>query len=160
MALPTTYTETEVKEYMENVLGDTAHKLGWTVEGNDFDEPTNEVLYVLDLADFTSISSRAEAAKLRVVARMETWRAAMYYTVHESSHSAGAPGTGQTSRADIHRHAKGMFEMAKAEAFDKYPDLDTMSREAERWPASYKNDYYSNQDEIAGSTAKRDTINQ
>ena len=145
MAIVTSYTEAEVKQLMENLLGDTATKLGWSVGGDDFDEPTNEVLYVLELADFTTITTQALALKVRVVARVEAWRAAMYYTVHEASFSAGAPGTGQTSRADIHRHAKAMFEMAKADMTEKYPDLVAQeTRSIVRTAIEYDEDIYAN----------------
>jgi hypothetical protein len=145
MAIATSYTEAETKQFMETVLGDTAMKLGWSVGGDDFDEPTNEVLYVLDLADFSTITTQALVKKVRAVARVEAWRAAMYYTVHEASFSAGAPGTGQTSRADVHRHAKAMFEMAKAEMMESYPTLVPQEdREVTRTAIEYDEDYYAN----------------
>ena len=146
MALPTTYTESEIKEYMQKVLGDTAEKLGWSVGDDDFDEPAYEVLYIVGEDDFTFIASREVAGKVRSVARVEAWRAAMYYTVHESSFGAGAPGTGQTSRGEIHRHAKEMYELAYAEMIEKYPALAaSTSQEVESWPVEYTGDYYANQ---------------
>ena len=145
MAIATSLTESEVKQYMQNVLGDTSKKLGWFAADDDFDEPANEVLYVLDKADYTFVISQALVAKTRSVARVEVWRAAMYYTVHESSFSAGAPGTGQTSRADIHRHCKEMFQLSQSEMIQKYPDLGSdESREAEKVSVEYANDYYAN----------------
>ena len=68
MATVTTLTEAEVQAYMEIVLGDTAHKLGWSVSGDDFDEPTNEVLYTLDEEDFSFVATRADVKKVRVAA--------------------------------------------------------------------------------------------
>lgn len=148
MAIPTTYTEAEVKQYMEDVLGDTADKLGWSVGGNDFDEPLYEVLYTLEKSDFTFVNTLALANKVRVVARREVWRAAMYYTAHEASFSAGAPGTGQTNRADVHRHCRSMFDLANAELLEKFPDLGAQdSRETTRWQVGYDKDYYGNQEE-------------
>lgn len=145
MAIATTITEDEVKQYMEDVLGDTSSKLGWTKVGGDFDEPTNEVLYTLDESGFVFVNTQAEVKKVRMTARMEVWRAAMFYTVHEISHSAGAPGTGQTSRADIHRHAKDMYELAKSDLMDSYPELSSsISQRVERTPIDYKYDYYGN----------------
>lgn len=145
MGIVTTYNEAGVKEYMETVLGDTAHKLGWSVAGDDFDEPVNEVLYTLSEADFSFVDTQAEARKVRMVARMEVWRAAMYYTAHEASHSAGAPGTGQTTRSQIHTQCKAMFELAYGQFTEAYPELSVRtSREVERTPISYTYDYYGN----------------
>ena len=147
MTLPTTYNIAGVKEYMQKVLGDTSRKLGWSVGGDDFDEPAHEVLYTLGEADFSFVDTAAEAARVRAVARLEAWRAAMYYTIQETSFSAGAPGTGTTSRADVHRHCKAMFELSKAEVLEKYPSLGALeSREIEVYPIRYEGDYYSNAD--------------
>ena len=145
MAIVTTYTEQEIKQYMEDVLGNTADKLGWSKSGGDFDEPANEALYTLGEDDFTFVASRDEAKKARLAARMEVWRHAMYYTVHEVSHSAGAPGTGQVNRQDVHRHCKSMFELARARFVEDYPELaPSTSREVRRWGLGYNYDYYGN----------------
>ncbi|MCK5642223.1 MAG: hypothetical protein KAJ19_15565 [Gammaproteobacteria bacterium] len=138
-------TETQVKQYMENVLGDAAGKLGWSVGGDDFDEPTNEVLYTLEEADFSFATSQATVKKIRVTARMEVWRAAMYYTVHEIAHSSGAPGTGQSSRADIHRHCKAMYALARSQFIESYPEFSAQASQAvERYGVEYDGDYYGN----------------
>ncbi len=145
MPIVTSLNEPSVKEYMQVVLGDTASKLGWSVGGDDFDEPTNEVLYILNESSFSFVDTQAEVRKVRTIARMEVWRAAMFYTVHEISHSAGAPGTGQTSRADIHRHCKEMYNLASSQFTEAYPELSVQtSRQVERWGMDYKYDYYGN----------------
>ena len=145
MAIEISITEKQTQQYMEDVLGDTADKLGWSVGGDDFDEPTNEVLYTLEQADFSFATSQAQVKKVRVTARMEVWRAAMYYTVHEIGHSSGAPGTGQSSRADIHRHCKAMYDLANSQFVEAYPEFSAQaSREVERWGFGYENDYYGN----------------
>lgn len=145
MAIVTTITEAEVKQYMEDVLGDTASKLGWSVAGDDFDEPANEVLYTLGVDDFSAVSTRDGVAQVRAVARMEVWRHAMFYTAHEASFSAGNPGTGQTSRGEIHRSSKALYELARQEVNDQFPSLlpqDT--REVVRYPVKYEDDYWAN----------------
>ena len=70
----------------------------------------------------------------------------MNETAHEASHSVGAPGTGQTTRADIHRHCKQMFEAASSEVARTYPDLvsDSGSWSVGRVPTTYDGDYYVN----------------
>ena len=145
MALPTTYTSKEVADYMELVLGETAHKLSLKREKGSFDEPVNEVLLVLGEADFSFVNTQAEVKKVRMIARMEAWRAVMYGTVHEVSHSAGAPGTGQVSRASIHGAAKQQFEAAKNQFEEAYPALiEDDGREIEQWTLVYTNDVYAN----------------
>ena len=67
MGIPTSYTEAEVKEYMERVLGKTAQKLGMSVAGDNFDEPVHEVLFFLGEADFTFADSQTEIAMVRGV---------------------------------------------------------------------------------------------
>lgn len=149
MPIKTTYTEAEVKDYMEAVMGDTASKLGWSAASGDFNEPVLEVLYLLERTDFSWVSTAAEANQVRTVARMEAWRAGMYYTAHEASYSAGAPGTGQTSRADIYRHCKEMFNYARADVEYKYPDLspDSGGNEVKSYDVEYGGDYYGNADD-------------
>ena len=143
MPVVTTLTENDVKEYMQNVLGDTASKLGWSVGGNDFDEPTNEVLYSLEQADFSFVTTQALVRKVRAIARVEVWRAATYYTAHEVTHATGAPGTGQTSRSVVYSHCKEMFELAKSQYVELYPD-DQPDASVQRWAVTYDGDYYAN----------------
>ena len=145
MALPTTYTAKQVAQYMETVLGETAHKLGFKEEKGSFAEPVNEVLLVLGEEDFSFVNTQAEVKKVRLVARMEAWRAVMYYTAHEVSHSAGAPGTGQVSRDSVHRSASALFAKAESEFKEAYPALvEDDGREVSKWTLTYENDSYSN----------------
>jgi hypothetical protein len=109
----------QAQQYMETVLGDTARKLGWSASGGDFDEP----VYELNLYWPSAVTVwNNEPRKARAAARVEAWRAAMFYTAHEASFSAGNPGTGQTNRADIHRHAKEMYQMALSEFGEQFPE--------------------------------------
>lgn len=146
MAIPTSYTEEELKTYMETVLGPTATKLSWSVSAGHFDEPVNEVLFFLGESAFSfADDNQTLVKKLRMVARMEVWRAAAFYTAHEASFSVGSPGTGQTSRADVHRHCKEMFTDAKSELEQTFPELfSETSWAVERIPVEYDGDYYSN----------------
>lgn len=146
MPVKTSYTESEIKTYMQDVLGDTASKLGLSAAAGDFDEAVNEVLYLVEQSDFSWVTTLQLADKARTISRMEAWRSAMYFTAHEASYSAGAPGTGQTSRADIHRHCKAMFELAQADAFYKYPELAPAdaANEVAQFGVDYENDYYGN----------------
>ena len=143
MPIQTSMTEADVKQYMEDVLGDTAGKLGWSVGGDDFDEPTNEILYSLDEASFSFVTTQALVKKIRAVARVEVWRFAMFSTAHETIHSTGAPGTGQTSRSVIHQHCRAMFAQAKSHYVELFPD-EQSEQGVSRWSATYEGDYYAN----------------
>lgn len=143
MGTKTTYTEGELKAFMEKTLGKTAEKLGLSAAEGDFDEPVNETLYVLGIADLTSISSLDEVHKLRTVAKVEAWRSVTANSVHEASHSAGAPGTGQVNRGEIFRHAKDMFDLALSEMLEKYPLLGSqLSSEVSSYKVTYDGDLY------------------
>lgn len=143
MPVVTTLTEADVKTYMANMMGDTAIKLSWSVVGGDFDEPTNEVLYSLGKADFSFVSTQSDVQKVRAVARVEAWRAAMFYSAHETTHATGAPGTGQTSRSAVYTHCKEMFQAALSNYTALFPDERPASL-VERYSVSYDGDYYAN----------------
>jgi hypothetical protein len=145
MAIKLAWTEEEVQQLMADILGDTATKLGWSVEDGDFVEPTNEVLYRFQVSDFTSFTTVAAVAELRAVVRVEAWRAAKDNTAHMHSHSVGAPGTGQTSQSDVHRFCREQYEQAVDELERKFPTSDASVeaalREATAWTVIYTNDY-------------------
>ena len=143
MGIVTTLTETQVKQYMMDMLGDTAIKLGWSVAGNSFDEPANEVLYSLGESSFAFVVTQELVKKVRAVARVETWRAASFYTAHEITHSTGAPGTGHTSRSAIHAHCLSMLALVKSQYVELYPDEQPDSA-VTRWGVTYEGDYYAN----------------
>lgn len=146
MAPKTTYSEAELKQFMEDLIGATADKLGIRAEAGHFDTAVDETMYIMGVSDLTSINTLAEARKLRLVARREAWRFVAASTVHEASFSSGSPGTGSTNRADIHRHAKAMFDLANAELITEYPDLIVASsrsviRTTVQYPFSPYEDY-------------------
>lgn len=147
MTVKTSFTESEVGELMQSILGETARQMGWENEDNAFAEAIESTLHVLGEDDFSFVSTRSDAYKVRLVARMEAWRMAMYNTVHEASFSVGSPGTGQTSRSEIYRQSKEQFEMARGELKRLYPslvadvDLSAMLA-ATITPIDYESDLY------------------
>lgn len=122
MAVKTTYTDAEVQDYMGVLLGDTAKKLNLSVADGDFQDASDSVLYSLEQDDYTFVTTRDLAAEVRAVAKVEAWRMAMHNTAHLASHSVGAPGTGSTSRQNVHEFCKTMYEMAQQELAEKFPD--------------------------------------
>lgn len=76
MAVPSSYDEHDLADYMHSVLGKTATILGWTTDS--YAEAVNDaaLLYgVSDVADATDI------AKLRACARLAAWQAVEADTV-------------------------------------------------------------------------------
>lgn len=145
MAIKVSYTEEEVKQYMMDVLGDTATKQGWSVEDADFEVAADEVLYSLGKQDFTFVNSVETAAEMRAVARVEVWRMAMANSAHLHSHSVGAPGTGQTSRSDVYRQLKEQFDLAVQYLTDKFPGSAAVTQPVTAsilaYPVEYENEY-------------------
>lgn len=76
MAVSTTYTEVELKEYMHTVLGEVATVLDFST-ATSYDESFNEVMYAFDEADVGNVSGIDDMRKLRALARREAWRTAM-----------------------------------------------------------------------------------
>ena len=71
MAIPSSYTEAELKTYMVSCLGDVATVLGVTVD--DLDEAVNDVLIAYGITD---IANAADIAKLRALAKAQAWTVA------------------------------------------------------------------------------------
>lgn len=75
MAYPSGYTEQSLAEYMHATLGAMAARLGWTVDGDHYDEAVNEAVAAYGADDIASITGRENLRKLRALARREVWRA-------------------------------------------------------------------------------------
>lgn len=124
MAVQSSLVESDVKDHMEGVLGRTANQLSLTVALGSFDTAYDQVLYKLGLSDLSTITTQSLVRKVLSLATVEAWRAVVGSSVHEISHSAGAPGTGQTSRASIFSQAKQMLSYEEGRLYKEYPDLD------------------------------------
>lgn len=73
MPIPSGYSETELKAYMQQALGPVADALEWSVVANSYDESVTDTLLaygVTDIADATDIT------KLRALALVAVWRSA------------------------------------------------------------------------------------
>jgi hypothetical protein len=73
MALPDSYDEISLAEFMHEELGVTAKVLSWYPERASYREVINNVLVTLSLPDLSS----GTIPVLRAVARREVWRAAV-----------------------------------------------------------------------------------
>lgn len=108
MALPSSYTESTLRDYMLSITANVAGALGWTA--SSFTEAVNDALVgygVSDIADATDI------AKLRSLAKLEAWRALADATVADYNFSADG---GSYSRQQLHQQAVAALQRAEAEA--------------------------------------------
>lgn len=114
MAVPTVYTEDELADYMIGLAGEIAtQKLGWTID--DLYEAVNDTLLAYGETDISLITGATNIRYLRLLARRELWKAIMQATAHEFSFGAALPGSTNTSRQQLHEHAKQMFYEAQIE---------------------------------------------
>ncbi len=74
MSAPATYTETALASYMANALGEVGATLGWTAGNGKLDEAVNDALLSYGVDD---IADATDTKKLRALARLYAWRAAV-----------------------------------------------------------------------------------
>jgi hypothetical protein len=107
------YTDSTFKEYLHRALGHTATGLHWSVAGGHYDELLLDTKLALDVNDLASLTSNADLKKLRVVGRVQLWRAVLAATAGDYAFSADG---GSYSREQVHAHAQAMLAQAESEA--------------------------------------------
>lgn len=107
MALPTTYDETSLQEYMRETLGATASVLGLD-ELHKFTEAGHEVISRLNLQG----ASWTVTPLLRAFARQEAWRRAM--SEAGADHSYSEDGASY-NRDQVFAHCRDMYGIASGE---------------------------------------------
>lgn len=116
MAVSTTMTEDDLKDYMHATLRSVADVLGWLPAHGDYDEPANDALLAVGVTTAASVSGIAAIRRLRAAARVEAWRAAMNETAgdYDFRREDGA----DFKRSQAHAQAAAMFarEQDKATA--------------------------------------------
>jgi hypothetical protein len=108
MAIPTSYTEYELSEYMLSVTAAVSASAG--LDSMAFDEAVNDVLAAYgedDIADATNI------VKLRVLAKVEAWRTVISYLMTAYDFSADG---GSYKRSQMLAGAEKALERAEADA--------------------------------------------
>lgn len=111
MAIPTSYTESELRDYMLIVTGNVASAIGWTAA--NFTEAVNDALIAYGVS---TIASATDIAKLRGIAKVEAWRSIADATAADYQFSADG---GSYNRQQIHDHAVKALERAEADAVDR-----------------------------------------
>lgn len=107
MAVPTVYTEAELKAYVHGELGPVAEALTWTVAGGSYDEVVNDALLAYGNTDISEITGAENVEKLRRFAMLVAWRRVLTWTAIRVDFAAD--GT-SVSCSQLHDMAKGMVE--------------------------------------------------
>jgi len=114
MPVPTAYTESELADYMYAAMGDTAQVIGWTGSG----ALAGAVIEALIAYGVTSIDVATDIPRLRALALVEAWKAAM---AQVSGDYKFTDIDGRTAeRQQIFDHCQEMLAQATADAAN-YP---------------------------------------
>lgn len=113
MAAPSSYSETTLAQYMQEVLSEVATILGWTTTPDDYQTAVDETLLQYGVDDITTVTGRENIKKLRTLARVEVWRQAMAATAGDYDFSADG---GRYNRSQVHEQAKAQHAMALQDA--------------------------------------------
>lgn len=127
MALPDAYTEASLAEYMAACLGAFGTALGWDTLRGDYAEAVNDAIVAYGVDD---ISEATDIPKLRVLARVAIWEAA----VAASASFYGLSTAGQSlSRQQMQEQAARALAVARRQALayrDAYAVTTTSVRYA------------------------------
>ena len=110
MALPTSYTENGLAEFMHGQAGDTADLLGWTVAGQSYDEIVNDTLLAYGV---DTIEEATDMRKLRALAKLRLWTAVQSAALPEINHAADGASF---DREAIFTHATALLNQARVDA--------------------------------------------
>lgn len=114
MAVPTSYTEQQLAEYMHTVLGAVAADLGFTtVALGSYAESVNSALIVYGNTDISTITALAGIAEIRALARVQAWKLALSTL---SAYYDFSDGTQSLKRSQMFAHAQEALAMAESEA--------------------------------------------
>jgi len=113
MAIPSSYTEETLADYMQAVLQDVATALGWTTTPDDYQNAVDEALLMVEMDDIAEISGRANINKLRTAARVAVWSQVAAATAGDYKFSADG---GSYDRQQVHDHALAMLNRAETDA--------------------------------------------
>ena len=111
MAVPTSYTETQLKTYMHSVLGGLSADLSWTVAGGSYDETVNDALNGYGQTDISLITGATSINLLRAYARYFLYRSVAMATVGKMDYTHADSGAAYKF-SQIHKQAKEMMQIA------------------------------------------------
>lgn len=134
MAMPTTYTETTLAEFIHGELGTVASSLEWTVAGGSYDEAINSALAALDVSSISEVTG-SSIADLRILAELFAWRRVSKHTAGDMDFEADG---GSYKRSQTHAQAKSMMAMLEASVAHYTPGYQVV---VERIDDSIRNPY-------------------
>jgi hypothetical protein len=108
VAIPASYTELSLAEYMVTVTRNVAAALGWT--SDDFLEAVNDTLTAYGES---AIDDATDVTKLRTLAKVEAWRAVVDGTAADIEFTADGSSF---KRNQMHAHAVAAMERAESAA--------------------------------------------
>lgn len=112
MAIPSSYTEVELQDYMLEITSAISSVIG--LVSSDFTEAVNDTLVNYGV---NSIASATNIKKLRLLAKIEAWRTVVNVTVAEYDQSRDS-GESQVwdKKNQLHTNAKAQLEAAETQA--------------------------------------------
>ncbi len=112
MAVPTSYTESDFKDYLHAELGPVAQALGWEVASGQYDEPLNDALFGIGATVISGVSSD-DINGFRILGKLETWRKVLHHVSGDFDFSdEGA----SLSRSQVHDMAIDVIEKLEESA--------------------------------------------
>lgn len=111
MAIPASYTESTLRDYMLSVTVNVAGALGWTA--TNFTEAVNDALVAYGVP---TIVQATDVAKLRVLAKVEAWRIVVDGAAADIEFTADGANF---KRNQMHQQAVAALERAQSEAVAK-----------------------------------------
>lgn len=121
MAIPTSYTEKTLGQYMQTLLGAVARGLALNAGPNDagdFTEAVNDCLLAYGTEDISTISGIAPITKIRALARVYAWQYVV--TNFAALYDFSADG-GQYNRSQLFKQAKESLVLAQQAALPYDP---------------------------------------
>lgn len=110
MAIPTSYTEESLAEYMHNLLGEFATVLNFSVPLS-YIEAVNDAIAKFGVDSVDEITGRENIMKLRAFARLAIWQTIAYRTAGHYSFSADG---GNFNREQVFKHALENVALAES----------------------------------------------
>lgn len=142
MAIPASYTETTLADFMKDQLKTIATVLSWSTTPDDYQEAVNEALLAYGETTIANITGAANLRKLRALARAEVWKAAMAAVSGDFDFSADG---GSYKRDQVFQHIKDMLSQAITDALVYDPGYAAEIEEVEYGRDPYvvrDEDYY------------------
>ncbi len=115
MALPSSYTEAEFKDYLHDALGPAVSTaLKWEVASGQYDEPLNDALYAIGETAITAIDS-TNISGFRTLGKLMTWRKVLSYVSSDFDFTDEGENI---SRSQVHAMALSNIAQLESESDD------------------------------------------